>query len=71
MTDTTSAAIDGWAAVFNVSRKWHYFKDDRRSLCGKFLSLGSSFEKGNEGSRDNCAECRRRLAAIAEARKGK
>ena len=48
----------GWPAL---SKKAHYFTDGR-SLCGKWLFWGQ-LEEGNDGSPDNCAQCKRRLAA--------
>lgn len=56
---------EGWGSVPNVSRKWHYFAEDGRSLCRRFLALHRNFEQGNDGSPDNCAACRRKLEARA------
>ncbi len=53
----------GWAFPFNL-RKAHYFNGDIRSLCGRVMYLGSAFEQGNDESRDNCAECKRRKAKL-------
>ena len=52
---------EGWTWLIN-SRKWHYFRDSR-SLCGKFLYLGSTLDElvqGNNASPDNCSACRRK-----------
>lgn len=56
---------EGWSWLFGT-RKWHYFTADGRSLCGKWLKLlmtASSLEQGCDDSPDNCAACRRKLAA--------
>jgi len=57
MSDTKSGW--GWPVY---SKKAHYFVDGR-SLCGKWLYLGS-LEQGNDDSRDNCAECKKRLKRV-------
>lgn len=56
---------EGWTWLTSA-RKWHYFRFDRRSLCGKHLFLGdlSALETGNDGSPDNCAACRRKLEKL-------
>ena len=61
---------EGWTWLTN-SRKWHYFKKDRRSLCGKFLHMGSmnDLQEGNDDSSDNCAACRRKLEQIRKGRR--
>ena len=61
---------EGWTWLTN-SRKWHYFKGSRRSLCGRFLLMGKmdDLEEGNDDSPDNCAACRRKLAKIREGHK--
>jgi hypothetical protein len=52
----------GWAWPLNL-RKAHYFAEGAGiSLCGKVMYLGSQREQGNDGSKDNCADCKRRLA---------
>lgn len=50
----------GWGFISN-SRKWHYYVNGT-SLCRKFMKLSDNLETGNDGSSDNCAECRRLLA---------
>ena len=47
-----------WGKLAN-STKWHYFKDDGRSLCGKWLSLGDPPDDGagDMKSKYNCAGC--------------
>lgn len=54
---------EGWNWLWN-SRKWHWFGQDGRSLCRRFLLLGTNrdAQHGNDSSPDNCAECARRLA---------
>ncbi len=52
---------EGWTWLVN-SRKWHYFRNSR-SLCGKFMLLGSMLDElvqGNNNSPDNCLICRRK-----------
>lgn len=52
---------EGWTWLVNT-KKWHYFRDSR-SLCGKWLYLGSSdLEQGKDNSPDNCVACVRKLA---------
>lgn len=63
----TEPLIQGWGHIPSVSRKWHWFKPDGRSLCGRVLALRCSYEDGNDNSPDNCAECRRRKAKQALA----
>ena len=60
---------EGWTWLTNSS-KWHYFRGERRSLCGKFLHMGSmnGLEQGNDDSPDNCAACRRKLQQIRQGR---
>lgn len=61
---------EGWTWLKN-SRKWHYFVD-KRSLCGKWQVVADDdLEQGNDDSPDNCAACKRKLAArTAEAGEG-
>lgn len=56
----------GWGPVYNVSRKWHYFHKDGRSLCGRFMTFAKAFELGNDASPDNCEICRRRNLRLAQ-----
>jgi hypothetical protein len=58
----TKQRAEGWGAVANGT-KWHYFRESR-SLCGGALYLGRDefLEQGNDGSPDNCAQCKKRLA---------
>ena len=51
---------EGWAKP-GRSKKWHFFTD-MRSLCMKWALAGPR-EQGDDDSPDNCAECKRRLAA--------
>lgn len=54
-----------WGKLANAA-KWHYFDANGRSLCGKWLSLGTppDDEAGDIKSKDNCAECyRKRIEA--------
>jgi hypothetical protein len=55
---------EGWTWLINA-RKWHYFKDNSRSLCGRWLKMGNpTLEQGNDKSPDNCKTCLRRLESI-------
>jgi len=56
-----STPTEGWKWIVNAP-KWHYFRDGR-SLCGKWMCLGKSFEQGNDDSPDNCVACRKKLSA--------
>lgn len=56
----------GWGKS-PASRKWHYFNDRGLSLCGKIGFYFGPTEKGNNGSPDNCAECKRRLKKATES----
>jgi len=56
-------SMEGWGKI-GASRKWHYFKDGR-SLCRSFGCFAiTHLELGNDNSEDNCAACKRKLAAI-------
>ncbi len=53
----------GWKPLSN-SRKWHFFGADRRSLCGKWLTLSSTVgEFESNESPDNCSACARKVKA--------
>lgn len=53
----------GWARP-GLGVKWHYFlAGDTRSLCSKWLYFGPR-EEGNDGSPDNCADCRKRKLKV-------
>lgn len=55
----------GWVYI-DGSRKWHYVGTDGRSLCQKWMYLGSvEPEQGNDDSKDNCLACRKKLLARA------
>jgi hypothetical protein len=51
----------GWWWPLN-SKKAHYIGADGRSLCGRWLHLGSTavLEDHSHHSKDNCAECKKR-----------
>jgi hypothetical protein len=51
----TEKLKEGWTYLFGAP-KWHYFRDGR-SLCGRWMCLGSDFEAGNDTSPDNCTTC--------------
>ncbi len=56
-----STVDEGWGFLPGLSRKWHYFTKDGRSLCGGFGNLRAALEVGNDDSSDNCATCKRKL----------
>ena len=53
--------MSGWGPVVG-GRKWHWYQDDGRALCGSAFFMGrqANLETGNDNSPDNCAECRHR-----------
>ena len=55
---------EGWGYIIG-SRKWHYFGQDGRSLCGKWLKwTDTGLTQGNDLSPDNCVACRRKVLKI-------
>jgi len=59
----TREILPGWGKPDDsVSRKWHYFMQDGRSLCGKIGFYRGPTEDSNDDSSDDCAECCKRLA---------
>lgn len=54
-----SIQLKGWGWP-GASKKAHYYNNDARSLCGKWIYTGV-LEEGNDNSSDNCAECKKRL----------
>lgn len=57
---------EGWVYI-DGTPKWHYVSEDGRALCGRWLYLGSvEPETGNDGSKDNCAACRKKLEKFNE-----
>lgn len=60
-TKAPTAPTEGWHWLSNAP-KWHYFAAGGRSLCGRWMTFGRTFEQGNDGSPDNCADCRKRVA---------
>ena len=61
----------GWWWPSN-SRKAHYICGGAgRSLCCKWGTFGQvTVQEGNDDSPDNCAVCKRRLAAMTPKRTG-
>jgi hypothetical protein len=53
---------EGWKWLFN-SPKWHYFIKGK-SLCGRWLSFGGGYQKGNDDSPDNCKACAKALKKL-------
>jgi hypothetical protein len=53
---------EGWGLPGNATKAHYFLRGDARSLCMKWMYTWPR-EKGNDGSRDNCADCKRRLAA--------
>lgn len=63
---TVKAPREGWSWLFN-SRKWHYFRGNK-SLCRRWMVLGSPLEEADADSPDNCVACARaRKAELAKA----
>lgn len=56
--------VEGWTWVRN-SRKWHYYRGCRAICMGMmmFCHPSDGYELGNDESDDNCAACKRTLAA--------
>lgn len=55
----------GWYGPPN-SRRWHYFGDDGRSLCGKWLVVAwdaALIDKAYGPANGDCAACERKLAS--------
>lgn len=57
----------GWNWITGA-HKWHYFGEDGRSLCGKYLKLFGN--DGSEDSRDDhpdsCRACVRKVSKYRE-----
>jgi len=53
---------EGWVWFINT-RKAHYVKESK-SLCRRYMYLGSSFEQGKDDSPDNCSACKKKLAKL-------
>jgi hypothetical protein len=55
---------EGWVYI-GGARFWHYVGRDGRSLCGKWMYLGSTApELGKDDSPDNCKGCRKKLGIL-------
>lgn len=57
--------MEGWNYIMDTGSmrksKWHYFKEDGRSLCGRAMIFNNkNAEQGNDDSSDNCAACKRK-----------
>lgn len=50
----------GWGKP-TLSKKWHYFTHDGRSLCFKWGFYTGPVEQGYDESPDNCMQCRKQL----------
>ncbi len=61
----------GWGKP-SQSRKWHWFKADGRSLCGRYANIGRlmQLELGVDDSSDNCVSCKRKLEKMLDKLKG-
>jgi hypothetical protein len=55
---------NGWGLP-SASRKWHFFANEARSLCGKWFYLGPR-EKPEQmgGGKDDCAVCVKKRATL-------
>lgn len=64
---------EGWGPT--QGKKWHYFQFREGevlafSICDKIGFYGAKelLEQGNDNSKDNCAECKKRLLKLKEKR---
>lgn len=65
-TASTEKVNTGWVFLWNATR-CHYFGDDGRSLCGKWLYLGRHDRTGDGiASPDDCKACTRKLERNAK-----
>lgn len=56
----------GWYWVAN-SPKWHYFKDAKTSLCGRWWVLAldpANLQDSDHDSPDNCKSCNKKREAM-------
>jgi len=59
--------MEGWVYI-DGARKWHYVRADGRSVCGRWLYLGSAEpQQGKNDSPDNCPGCMKKLAKLGPA----
>lgn len=62
-----AAKHQGWAWIGGAT-KAHYFADDGRALCGRWLFLGNpealDNNNNNHTSPDNCTACQRKFKAV-------
>lgn len=49
-----------------ANSKWHFVRQDGATLCGRWLFLRGTIEHGNDGSADNCRQCKNRLAKLQQ-----
>jgi hypothetical protein len=57
----TKELTEGWGFP-GASRKAHYFLEDAKSLCGKWMYTGRlEAPKDIKPHKDNCTDCFRRL----------
>ena len=55
---------EGWVKLFDA-KKWHYFADNGKSLCGKWMVFTVPKDADQEDDHsENCAECKRKLKKI-------
>lgn len=63
----TAKQKEGWGKIYNAP-KWHYFKPDGRSLCGRWLALGDPmWDKNNDPTvkgPDTCMACHTKLLKL-------
>ena len=57
--DDVAKVAAGWFWPLN-SRKAHWFGDDGRSLCGKWMTFSKERDSSEGTSKDDCAECSRK-----------
>lgn len=55
--------VEGWGKP-KGAKKWHYFGQDRRSLCGSYAWFGNVLLQGDDIHPDNCKNCERKLQKL-------
>lgn len=67
MIAVKACEMKGWERPINA-RKYHYYDEDGRSLCGKwFLMFGSNFDpEFGEAGPDDCKACRAKVEKLKD-----
>ena len=59
--EEVAPAMEGWGWLWNA-KKWHYFAEDGRSLCGKWFRFGvNGLDPADVRSEQNCTGCQRKF----------